>query len=152
MYLRHCAVVQNARICGTSAARFPRGFNWDNLLPGQHARPVLEAAGTRSPGLRQATPATTFVGEFKQTDSGAKNDRFEICPFEICPIDLSNASFALVPGLLRFAPKTLEGYPLSTLEIRYRLNRRCQRQPSGQALLGNPVGTPQLNPTAAVKR
>jgi hypothetical protein len=54
--LTDCLAGENARICGTSAARFREGSigTGCHLLPGQHRRSVLRAPGTRSPRVCQA--------------------------------------------------------------------------------------------------
>src|SRR5262245_39726532 len=66
-------LVQNMRICGTSTARFPRGFNWDRSP---------STAGLAPTSARNAIRASfctghRVVGVFKETASGTKNDRVE---------------------------------------------------------------------------
>ena len=44
----HCVAVQSPRICGTSAARFPRGFNWDRSPSTAGSAPTISAANARN--------------------------------------------------------------------------------------------------------
>jgi Resolvase, N terminal domain len=70
--------VQNQRICGTSAVRFPRGFNWDKLPSTAGSVPTTSPARARNViSVRSPGAGHHIVGVFKETASGAKNDRAE---------------------------------------------------------------------------